>query len=52
LKDKVNESEIYFKKYYQYWHFSTIKKGYSGVCIFSKIKPLKEIYGIGTKKFD
>ena len=29
-----------------------VRKGYSGVAIYSKIEPLKVIYGMGTKEFD
>ena len=32
---------------YEYWH-SAEKKGYSGTAIFSKIKPLAVLYGIGN----
>ncbi len=38
------------------WHsaysFSKLKKGYSGVSIFSKEKPIRFIDGMGIKKFD
>jgi len=45
--------EISKKDYpYQYWTFSTVKKGYSGCAVFSKIKPLDVQYGIGCAKFD
>ena len=37
--------------YYCFWH-SAIKKGYSGVAILSKKKPIKVIYGCGLEKFD
>lgn len=32
--------------------FSAVKKGYSGVAIFSKQKPDRVVYGIGVEKFD
>lgn len=38
--------------YNQYWSFSTVRKGYSGCAIFSKIIPLNILYGIDEKKFD
>jgi exodeoxyribonuclease III len=41
--------ELGFK--YLYWH-SAEKKGYSGVTIFSKIKPDKVVYGMGIDRFD
>lgn len=36
---------------HQYWH-SAEKKGYSGVAIFSKIKPDKVVCGMGVERFD
>ena len=38
--------------YHSYFDHSKIKKGYSGVAIYSKIKPEKVEYGIGIEKFD
>ncbi len=38
--------------YFAYFDHSKVKKGYSGVAIFSKIKPEKIEYGIGISKFD
>jgi len=38
--------------YNAYFDHSKVKKGYSGVAIFSKIKPEKIEYGIGIPKFD
>ena len=35
-----------------YWACSTEKKGYSGVAMYTKEKPLKVEYGIGIPKFD
>jgi exodeoxyribonuclease III len=40
-----------FPKYNSYFAYSKIKKGYSGVAIYSKIKPDK-VTGLGIKKFD
>ena len=37
--------------YYCYWH-SAKKRGYSGVAILSKKKPLSVVYGCGVEKFD
>lgn len=37
--------EIKLDSYHQYWNYSE-KKGYSGVAIFTKQKPLKVIYGL------
>ncbi|MFA5651989.1 MAG: exodeoxyribonuclease III [Candidatus Paceibacterota bacterium] len=38
--------------YHSYFDHSKLKKGYSGVAIFSKVKPEKVEYGIGILKFD
>lgn len=38
--------------YHAYFHFPTQKKGYSGVAIFSKEKPLKVTRDIGIEAFD
>lgn len=37
--------------YHGYWHFAQ-KKGYSGVAVFTKKKPLKVICGLDDKKID
>jgi len=38
--------------YYSFFDHSKLKKGYSGVAIYSKIKPEKVEYGLGIPKFD
>jgi exodeoxyribonuclease-3 len=38
--------------YFSYFDHSKVKKGYSGVAIFSKIEPEKVEYGLGIPKFD
>ncbi len=38
--------------YYAYFASSKVKKGYSGVAIYTKEKPAKIEYGLGIKKFD
>ncbi len=38
--------------YFSYFDHSKLKKGYSGVAIYSKIEPEKIEYGIGIPKFD
>ena len=48
-KDQVN---LELDKYpYKFWN-SAQKKGYSGTAIFSKVKPLKDSYGIRIAKHD
>ncbi len=38
--------------YFSYFDHSKVKKGFSGVAIYSKIEPEKIEYGIGIPKFD
>ena len=40
------------KGYYGYFSSCKIRKGYSGVALYSKTKPDKVEYGIGIKRFD
>jgi exodeoxyribonuclease-3 len=40
------------KGYNSYFSYSKLRKGYSGVAIYSKIKPENVEYGIGIKEFD
>lgn len=37
--------------YYQYWNYAE-KKGYSGVAVFTKAKPLSVKYGLGIEEHD
>jgi len=50
-KENVNHKEFTDLGYYDYW-FSAQKKGYSGVAVFSKIKPDHVEYGTGHKVSD
>lgn len=38
--------------YYSYFDHSKAKKGYSGVAVYAKEKPLKVDYGLGIEEFD
>ncbi|HUY62245.1 MAG TPA: exodeoxyribonuclease III [Candidatus Paceibacterota bacterium] len=38
--------------YSSFFASSEVKKGYSGVAIYSKVEPLSVIYGMGIKEFD
>jgi exodeoxyribonuclease-3 len=54
---KVQEDQLIdeIKKiegYYAYFDHSKLKKGYSGVAVYSKIKPEKVDYGMGIPEFD
>lgn len=50
--DKLNDLTFIPKEYQQIWNCSKDKKGYSGVAIFSKIKPLSVVHDIGKSKHD
>lgn len=51
VKENINASEIDDMGFYQYW-FPAQKKGYSGVAVFSKIKPEDVHYGNGNEQSD
>jgi exodeoxyribonuclease-3 len=40
------------KKYYSYFSSSKVKKGYSGVAIYTAVKPLEVFSGMSIKRFD
>lgn len=40
------------KGYYTYWTNSKVRKGYSGVAVFTKLKPLSVHYGLHENKYD
>lgn len=51
LQENVDCTEIENLGYHHYW-FSAQKKGYSGVAVFTKIKPDNIIYGTGHQVSD
>ena len=48
---KLSENLINFKGYFSYFS-SAIRPGYSGVAVYSKIKPIKAEIGFGIPRFD
>ncbi len=50
-KDQADLAAIESLGYHHFW-FSAQKKGYSGVAIFSKIKPKNVVYGCNQPDFD
>jgi exodeoxyribonuclease-3 len=44
IDEEMNNRFIGYK--YRYWSICNMKKGYSGTCIFSKIKPQNIMYGL------
>ena len=50
--EQLDEQTRNLNGYHSYFSHSKNKKGYSGVAIYSKIKPDKVEYGMGIPKFD
>ncbi len=50
--DQVPVSEIESLGYQTYWEVATVKKGYSGVAIFSRLEPQHVAVGMGVEKYD
>lgn len=52
-ESKLSEGQIELDLpgYYDYWNYAE-KKGYSGVAVFTKDKPVSVSYGIGIKEHD
>jgi len=50
--EQIDEEFRNLKNYFSYFSHSKNKKGYSGVAIYTKVKPEKVEYGFGIPKFD
>ena len=50
--DQLPEEVRNVSGYFSYFSHPKIKKGYSGVSIYSAVKPLQVFYGMGIKKLD
>jgi exodeoxyribonuclease-3 len=46
------KSEAFWPSNYHCFHYVAMRKGYSGVAIFTKLKPNNVIEGLGCKEFD
>ena len=51
LPDQLPESVMNLEGYEAYWH-SAKRKGYAGVCTYTRIKPLNVIYGMDIPEYD
>jgi exodeoxyribonuclease III len=49
--EQLPETLLTIDGYTAYWH-SAARKGYAGVAVYTKVKPLRAIYGLGNKDFD
>lgn len=50
--DQLPEEALHVPGYSAFFSPCRIKKGYSGVALYSKIEPLSVIYGMGIEEFD
>lgn len=50
-KLQEGQLELELQGYHQYWNYAK-KKGYSGTAVFTKIKPLSVVNGIGIEEHD
>src|SRR5271168_1837817 len=50
--DQLSEDLRNPKGYFSYFDHSRTRKGYSGVAIYTKVKPEKVEYGLGIEKID
>ena len=54
---KLQESQLSnemrnIEGYDSYWSFAAVKKGYSGVGVYCRVKPRRANYDLGISKFD
>jgi len=49
--DQLSDQLLNLPGYKAYFH-SAEKKGYAGVCTYSRVEPIKVIYGLGNEEFD
>lgn len=50
--EQLDEKTRNLKCYFSYFSHSKVKKGYSGVAIYTKVEPEKVEYGMGIPRFD
>lgn len=50
--DQIRSESIYFPKNYHYYCFDAVRRGYSGVAIYTKRKPVSVKYGLNWPDFD
>lgn len=50
--EQLPKELLNINSYDSYFSYSKIKKGYSGVAVYSKLKPLDVKYGFGIPKYD
>ena len=50
--DQLPENLLNIEGYKAFFSSSSIKKGYSGVCIYTRLNPKRVLYHLGLQKFD
>lgn len=50
--DQLSEKLLAHKGFHSFFNSSDVKKGYSGVAVYSKEEPLEVNYSLGVQKFD
>jgi exodeoxyribonuclease-3 len=50
--DQLSEQFLFPLGYSAFFSSCEVRKGYSGVALYSKIEPLRVMYGMGIKEFD
>lgn len=50
-KMQAGQLDLELDGYYQYWNYA-VKKGYSGTAVFTKVKPISVVNGIGIEEHD
>lgn len=51
-EDQRSREMIDIEGYHSFWSYSTVKKGYSGVAVYSREEPLEVNHGMGIPHFD
>jgi exodeoxyribonuclease-3 len=51
-EDQRSDNMINIDGYESFWSYASVKKGYSGVAVYSKIKPKKVAHGMDIPEFD
>ncbi len=51
IKLQEGQIDLHFNGYFNYWNYAE-RKGYSGTAVFTKIKPIDVMYGIGVEEHD
>ncbi|QQR83999.1 exodeoxyribonuclease III [Candidatus Peregrinibacteria bacterium] len=51
-REQLSDALLAPNGYHSFWFSSTVKKGYSGVALYTKIPPIRVVNGLGIERFD